>query len=175
MIVGFGVFNEATTVHAIEVLERVIAKYGKPASILSDHGSQFFANEAENRRRGVSEFEKKLVELEIKQILARINHPQTNGKLERFHRELEAHLRSFEEESSSRTVRGVKPDGHVGNPFYNAGALDPVTRLVRWYNEEREHMSLKDGMETPAEAYLRKMPTEEEKTMLKDEIKNDQV
>ena len=84
--------------------------------------------------------------------------------LDSTHRELEAHLRSFEEESSRRTVRGVKPDGHVGNPFYNAGALDPVTRLVRWYNEEREHVSLKDGMETSAEAYLRKMPMEEEKT-----------
>ena len=85
LIAAFGVFKEATAEHAIEVLEQAIRKYGKPAQILTDHGSQFYSNEKENARRGVSVFEKKLVQLGIKQVMARVRHPQTNGKLERFH------------------------------------------------------------------------------------------
>ena len=79
LIVAFGVFKEATAEHAIEVLEQAIRKYGKPAQILTDHGSQFYSNEKENARRGVSVFEKKLVQLGIKQVMARVRHPQTNG------------------------------------------------------------------------------------------------
>ena len=100
-------------------------------------------------------FEKKLVQLGIKQVMARVRHPQTNGKLERFHSEIKQHLKSFEDESASNTVRNADPDGHVGNPFHTAGATDPMTRLVDWYNN-LPHMSLKDGKETPAEAYVRK-------------------
>ena len=70
LITGFGVFKEATGDHAIEVLERAIDAYGKPAAILSDHGSQFFANAGEIKRKGVSDFEKKLVGLGIRHILA---------------------------------------------------------------------------------------------------------
>ena len=52
---------------------------------MTDHGSQFFANESKVKKNRVSKFEQKLVELDIKQILAGIQHPQTNGKLERLH------------------------------------------------------------------------------------------
>ncbi len=40
------------------------------------------------KKKGPSKFEKKLVDLDIKHILARVNHPQTNGKLERLHGEI---------------------------------------------------------------------------------------
>lgn len=160
LIVGFGVFNEPTSDHAIHVLEQAIKKYGKPAQVLTDHGSQFYANEKADTKRGVAVFEKKLVKLGIKQVMARIRHPQTNGKLERFHLEIERHLKSFQEESANNTVRGITSDDHVGNPFYTAGMTDPVTRLVEWYNN-LPHMSLKDRKETPAEAYVRKQAPED--------------
>ena len=155
LIVGFGVFDEATSDHAIKVLEEAIKGYGKPAQVLTDHGSQFYANEKENARRGMATFETRLLELGIKHVMARIRHPQTNGKLERFHLEIEQHLKSFEDESASNTVRNVKPGDHVGGPFHAAGMADPVARLVDWYNS-LPHMSLMDGKETPAEAYVRK-------------------
>lgn len=155
LIVGFGVYNEPTSDHAIEVLGEAVKRYGRPAQVLTDHGSQFYANEKKDSRRGESTFEKKLVEMGIRHVMARIRHPQTNGKLERFHSEIEQHLKSFEEESASNTVRGSSPGDHVGSPFHTAGMTDPVARLVDWYNN-LPHMSLKDGMETPAEAYLRK-------------------
>ena len=80
---------------------------------------------------------------------------RSNGKLERFHLEIEQHLKSFEEESASNTVRNVGPRDHVGSPFHAAGVTDPMARLVDWYND-LPHMSLMDGRETPAEAYVRK-------------------
>lgn len=155
LIVGFGVYNEPTSDHAIEVLEGAVGKYGRPAQVLTDHGSQFYANEKKDSRRGESTYEKRLAGMGIRHVMARIRHPQTNGKLERFHREIEQHLESFEEESACSTVRDSKPGGHVGGPFHTAGMTDPVTRLVEWYNN-LPHMSLMDGRETPAEAYRRK-------------------
>ena len=155
LVMGFGVFDEATSDHAIGVLEDAIKRYGKPAQVLTDRGSQFYANEKENTKRGVATFETRLVELGIKHVLARVRHPQTNGKLERFHLEIERRLKSFEDESVSNTVRNVRPGDHVGSPFHAAGMTDPVARLVDWYNS-LPHMSLMDGKETPAEAYVRK-------------------
>jgi len=96
-ITGYGVFNEATGTHALEVLHDAIENYGKPASILTDHGSQFCANEAECKKRGESEFEKKLVEMDTKHILARVRHPQTNGKLERFHEGIPSGPKHFDQ------------------------------------------------------------------------------
>ena len=74
-ITGWGIFEHATTENALAVLEEAVKRHGKPASILTDHGSQFYANESKARKRGESEYEKKLVEMGIRQILARINHP----------------------------------------------------------------------------------------------------
>ena len=98
-VTGWGVFKEATTVNAIAVLEYAIKHHGKPASVMMARKAwsrQFYANEAEARKRaGESEYEKKMVELGIKQILAGVRHPQTNGKLERVHGELQRKLHTF--------------------------------------------------------------------------------
>ena len=89
-VTGYGVFEHATTENALAVLEEAIKNHGKPASIMTDRGSQFYANASEAKKKGVSEFEKRLVSLGIRQILAGVRHPQTNGKLERLHGELQA-------------------------------------------------------------------------------------
>lgn len=149
-ITGYGVFESATTENAIRVLEEAIKNHGSPASILTDHGSQFYSNEANARRRGESGYEKKLVELGIKHILARIRHPQTNGKIERMHGELQRKLPRF------RSV--TEPTG-AGCPVNGREIeTDPVARFVRWYNHDRPHESLNwDVLETPAQAFVRKM------------------
>ena len=135
-VTGYGVFKNATTEHALAVLKKAIAHHGRPASIMTDHGSQFYANEAEARRRGESEFEKKLVELDIRQILARVKHPQTNGKLERIHGKIQRKLPKFE----SILMR----------------TSDPIDLFMKWYNYERPHMSPDyDNLETPWEAFQR--------------------
>ena len=131
-ITGYGVFKEATGKHAIQVPHRAIARHGRPAAMLTDRGSQFYASKSEYRRRdGATEFEKELVILEIRHILARVNHPQTNGKLERFHGEVQRKMRHFKD----------------------------VDELIHWWNHIKPHMSLDwDSLETPAKAFVRKMP-----------------
>ena len=130
-VVGWGLFPEATSEHSVEVLKEAIKRHGKPASILTDRGIQFYAVEADDRLKGLTVFEKYLIENEIRQILSRVNHPQTNGKVERFFKTVKDKLGRFE-------------------------SLD---RLMEWYNTVRPHMSLNlDVIETPYQAYARKMP-----------------
>jgi len=74
-IIDHGIFENATSKNAIIILIQAIAKHGRPASILTDHCSQFYANKSEYKRRGATQFEKELVKLEIKHILDIVNHP----------------------------------------------------------------------------------------------------
>ncbi len=130
-VVGYAVFNEATSERAVEVLEKALKRWGKPASILSDRGSQFYAVESEERVKGVTAFEIALVKYKIRQILGRVHHPQTNGKVERFFRTAEEKIHEFRS----------------------------VDEFVTWYNSKRPHMSLNlDAIETPDQAFIRKMP-----------------
>ena len=85
LIVGRGIFQQATAENTIQTLKQAIAKYGRPHGILTDRGSQFYANESERHEKGISQFETYLTDHDIKHILCRVNHPQTNGKLERFY------------------------------------------------------------------------------------------
>jgi len=118
----------------VEVLKRAIRKHGGPASILTDRGVQFYAVEADDKLRGLTVFEKYLIENEIRQILSRVSHPQTNGKVERFF----------------RTVKDKR------------GFFRSIDELMEWYNVTRPRMSLNlDVIETPYQAYLRKMPDKE--------------
>ena len=86
---GCGVFHEAITENDLLVLDEAIKAHGKPASILTDRGTQFYASESEVKKNGNSKFEERMVERGIKHILPRVRHPQTNGKIERFHGELQ--------------------------------------------------------------------------------------
>ena len=157
---GYGVFQEATTENALLVLDEAIKAHGRPASILTDRGTQFYASESEVKKKGNSKFEERMVELGIKHILARVRHPQTNGKIERFHGELQRKLHLFEEESVDKTRRGTpSDDDHVGGPLNTEPKKDAITRFMDWYNNDRPHMSLDfDNLETPAKAFVRKMP-----------------
>ena len=152
-VVGWGVFKEATTENALEVLYLAISNHGKPASILTDRGSQFYASESD--KKGTSKFEEKMAELGIRHILARVQHPQTNGKLERLHGEIQRKLAEFND------ITGPPGAGcHIGAEKIET---DPVARFIRWYNERRPHESLDmDVLETPAQAFIRKMPPKDE-------------
>lgn len=102
-------------------------EYGLPDSILTDNGSQF-----SGFRGGYTQFERWLMDLDILPIHGRIMHPQTQGKVERFHRTMKA--------EALRTT---------------PANLDHAKQLLndwRWrYNELRPHEAL--GMKTPASVY----------------------
>ena len=122
------------------VLHEAIRNYSRSTSILTDHSSQFYANASEERKKKVSVFEKMLVEFEIKQILADVRHPQTNGNLERLYSEIQRKLPKFEAIMMRKS--------------------DPVDLFMEWCNHRRSHMFLGVGgeNETPAHAFIRKMP-----------------
>jgi putative transposase len=133
LITGYGVFNVATSENAIKVLKEAMGNYGKPESILTDRGTHFYASAGEKKAKGVSRFEKFLAENGIKHIVGRVNHPQTNGKIERFYGTLEAKIKYF----------------------------DTIDEFIERYNNKRPHMGLNlDELEIPYQAFLRKLPPE---------------
>ena len=95
-VTGYGMFEHVTTENALAVLEEAIKNHSEPASIMTGRGSQFYANASETKRKEVSVFEKKLIEFGIKQILAGVRHPQTNGKMEKLHGKIQRKLPEFE-------------------------------------------------------------------------------
>ena len=131
-IVGAGVFKEATSENAVQVLRDAIARFGTPATILSDNGSCFVGRSG--RRTPTKSwrptvFEAELLDRGIELINSRPHHPQTNGKLERFHRTLEEELQHF----------------------------DSLSEYIEFYNEKRLHWSLDiDNGEVPLLAFHNK-------------------
>ena len=113
----------------IPVFQEVFSEYGLPDSILSDNGAQFAGF-----RKGYTQFERWLMELDILPIHGRIKHPQTQGKIERFHRTMKQELLNHTSISD------------IG---------DAQVQLENWrekYNTIRPHEAL--GMKTPGQVYI---------------------
>lgn len=108
--------------------EAAFNTYGMPDAVLSDNGAQFAGF-----RHGYTQFEKWLMNHDILPIHGRIKHPQTQGKIERFHRTLK------EELLKHTTFSDI---------------ADADKQLQEWrekYNNIRPHEAL--GMRCPAEVY----------------------
>lgn len=71
----------------IPTFEQVFRTYGLPDAILSDNGAQFAGF-----KHGYTRFEKWLMDLDILPVHGRVRHPQTQGKIERFHRTMKNEL-----------------------------------------------------------------------------------
>lgn len=109
----------ALSVRAQEVAEIITIALerapGKKPKIVRDNGSQFVAKE---RREVMCHFE-------LEEIPTMVRHPESNGRIERYHR-------SVREEAFGDT----KADN-----FYQAREL--LAEWVRYYSEERLHSALK--------------------------------
>ena len=132
MILSGGEFREQTAAHSIALLKEAYEKYQHIAPIrevITDHGTQFYAVKRDYNGEADHSFEQFCAEYGIHHILARVKHPQTNGKVERFfqtYRKNRNRFSSFEE-------------------------------FADWYNKIRPHMSLDwSRMETPEMAFYRK-------------------
>ena len=91
---------------------------------MTDHGSQFYANYPGAKQEN-TQFRIALDTLGIKHSLARVNRPQTNGKVERF-------FRTYKEEFIQETFSSIKD-------------------FIEHYNTMRLHMSL--SYKTPKEIW----------------------
>ena len=106
------------------------ASYGVPDAILIDHGTPWWSTTNGHGLTWVSAW---LIQQGIRLVYSGIRHPQTQGKVERFHETLKA---------------AVRHDGLPGSLAAWAAWL-PAFRAV--YNEVRPHESL--GMQTPITRY----------------------
>ena len=109
----------------IPVFRAAFEEFGMPNSVLSDNGAQFAGF-----IQGYTQFEKWL----MKPIHGQIKHPQTQGKIERFHR-------TMKDELLKHTVIRDIADGEL--------------QLQRWrdkYNNKRPHEAL--NMKCPADVYV---------------------
>ena len=124
LITSFGLFKRATAENSIALLKAAIAEYGKPKCVMTDHGSQFYANRFDVVKQN-TKFRITLDALGIKHYVARVNRPQTNGKVERFFLTYKT--------------------------GYATGTFSGIRDFIKHYNEERLHMSL--GYKTPKEIW----------------------
>ena len=131
-VTGFGLFSEATTDHSIMVLRDAMKKFGVPGQILTDHGTQFTSNHTGVKKPKHTAYEQELLDNGIAHVMARVKHPQTNGKIERFFQTLETEI----------------------------GWFEGLPEFIQYYNEERLHFSLDiDNCETPRMAFRSKKAT----------------
>lgn len=123
-------FFELSGEAAISVFEASREELGPPESVLADRGSIFTGRTT----RTVALFERHLWTQGIYTINGRPYHPQTQGKIERFHRTLGEWL---EDEG----------------PFDTLEALNAsLTEFRDHYNHQRPHQALGEAV-TPAEIY----------------------
>ena len=140
-VTGAGVFKEATSENAVRVLRGAVRRFGTPATVLSDNGSCFVGRGGRRKGGGrapsgswrPTAFEDELLDRGIELINSRPYHPQTNGKLERFHGTVEAEIGHFES----------------------------LSDYIGYYNERRLHFSLDMASgETPLKAFSSRKATE---------------
>lgn len=116
----------------VAALQELIDTHGAPAATLTDNGLVFTARLARHKgaRNG---FEKLLQAHHIHQKNGHPGHPQTQGKIERFHQTLKRWLRARPRPTSIAELQAL---------------LDTFTA---WYNHQRPHRAT--GRRTPATAY----------------------
>jgi transposase InsO family protein len=106
------------------------ARWGTPAGVLTDNGAIFTAKQ---RGDGRTALEITLGELGIKYSRSRPYHPQTCGKVERFHKTLKKHLRA---QPAAATLTELQHQ---------------IDAFLAYYNSIRPHRALR--RRTPIEAF----------------------
>lgn len=117
------------TLGVTESFREAFFEYGMPNSVLSDNGWTF-----KGLYGGYTGFEKWLMNHDVLPIHGRIKHPQTQGKIERFHRSMKYELLKQQE-------------------FKDLSHADKMIQEWRLkYNNIRPHEAL--GMKCPADVYI---------------------
>lgn len=113
-----------------DCLIRVFEQYGLPDAMLMDHGTPWWST---TTTHGLTRLSVWLIRHDIKLIHSAVAHPQTQGKIERFHRTLAEDIRFH------------------GMPGSMAGWRSYLAAFQHEYNHIRPHQAL--GMAPPASRY----------------------
>lgn len=115
--------------HVVETFHDAAGRYGYPASVLTDNGAIFNARS----RKGRTALEIELGALGIVYKHSRPYHPQTCGKIERWHQTLKRYLTR---QHAPRTIAVLQRQ---------------LDRFVDYYNQERPHRAR--DRQTPRQAF----------------------
>ncbi len=137
--VGLYALSALRSEQAWPCLVQTFQRYGVPQAMLMDRGSLWWSV---HNGWGLTWLSVRLIEQGIRLLYGRVCHPQTQGKVERFHRTLGGELR------------------HRGVPKRLAEWPPLLAEVKRDYNERRPHEAL--GMHRPAELYQPSPQTYEE-------------
>ena len=121
--------SESTSNLVLPTFREAFYEYGMPDSVLSDNGAQFAGF-----RQGYTQFEKWLMNHDVLPIHGRIKHPQTQGKIERFHKAMNQELLKH------YIPKDISDAERVFSDWRNC------------YNNERPHEAL--GMKCPSDIYI---------------------
>ena len=160
-ITAWGIYRFQTTANVQEVFRAGIEKHGMPKEVLSDNGRQYHS------WRGKSQFTDMLTKLGIRHIRSRPYHPQTQGKIESFWRNLlqeclqKTPVSTFEEAKEKigeyvEFYNFKRPHQGIGNlipsdRFYKVG--DQVKQIIA-ANTEKVEASPMPGPGYSAPTYL---------------------
>jgi transposase InsO family protein len=129
LLVASRVFVTARAADVVETFHLGAAEAGVPASMLTDNGAIFTAH----HRNGTCAIELELLALGVVYKHSRPYHPQTCGKVERFHQTLKKWLAK---QPPAATIAGLQTQ---------------LDRFGSYYNQVRPHRAL--NRRTPAEAF----------------------
>jgi transposase InsO family protein len=118
------------SVDVVRVLHKAAQRWGYPEEFLTDNGAIFTAT---SRGNDLGAIEPELFSLGIRSKHSRPYHPQTCGKIERFHQTLKKHLAK---------------QNHAVTKKQLQGQLD---RFVAYYNQIRPHRAI--GRRPPLDAF----------------------
>lgn len=130
LLVASRVFGRIKSPDVVRTLHYAAENLGFPETFLTDNGLVFTTRRING---ALGAFEAELYSLGIKTKHSKPNHPQTCGKVERFHQTLKKHLATQVHVSTKKQLQGV------------------LDRFSHYYNEVRPHRSV--GRRPPIEAY----------------------
>ena len=122
-------FVTTRSADVVRTLHVAAARWGFPETFLTDNGTIFTAS----RVKGTGAMEAELLALGITAKHSRPYHPQTCGKVERFHQTLKKYLAKQDPPETKKQLQRQ------------------LDRFVEYYNTTRPHRSL--GRRTPIEAF----------------------
>ncbi|MGH9445702.1 MAG: IS481 family transposase [Terriglobia bacterium] len=128
--VGLYALPAFTATEVYPCVVRAWERYGVPEAMLMDRGAIWWGT---RNGYGLTWLSVRLIEQGIELLYGRVHHPQTQGKVERFHRTLDEAMR------------------FRGKPRRLSEWSEALEEFRRVYNEQRPHEALK--MQRPVERY----------------------
>jgi transposase InsO family protein len=152
LAVASRVYNSVKAISVVETFQKAYETYGLPASMLTDNGVVFTAR----FQHGKVLFESELERLGVKAKHSTPYHPQTCGKVERFHQTLKRWLKK---QPRAKTIAELQTQ---------------IDQFIDYYNNVRPHRALGT---TPAKAFAARIKAKPDAPLKETyfRIRNDKV